>query len=176
LSGFALGKDLDEFRGPLRSPDKTLEAYSLPEGTSKDVHGVAFPYGIKLFVRQTGSGKPSVLVEENARWMAAQWAPHSNLLAVENHTDGHACRVDVYEFVLKGSPPSLECAAVFHSPDDDYDVKWYIEGWDPTRRVIRLRKDELYHPQDPSGQKDFSSNLGFTSIQKSFRIGTKPLR
>jgi hypothetical protein len=175
VSFFAFGDDLDSIDGPLLSPDGTLEVYKLPEGTSKDVNGNDLPYGTKLFVRRRGSSRPGILLLENARWMAAQWAPRSNLLGVENHWDGHASQVYVYELSVKGGSQPVEPKLVFRSPDNGYDVKWFIEGWDVSHRIIRLRKDAYVHPKDGSGQEDFSENRGSTSLHHSFVIGTKPL-
>jgi hypothetical protein len=169
VSFFAFGDDLEPLRGPLLSPDGTLEVYELPEGMNKDVNGHDVPYGTKLFIRRHGLNSPGILLLENARWMAAQWAPHSHLLGVENHTDSHASQVDVYEPRVQDGSQSLECKLVFRSPDNGYDIMWFIESWDVTHRIIHLGKDEIVL------SKDFSHNLGFTSTHHTFVIGTKPL-
>ena len=170
-----LGKDLDPIERALASPDETLVAYTTPQGIATDVNGKEYGYGTKLYVRLTGNAKDGVLLLNNDRWMAAQWGPHSHLLGIEDHSDGHISEVYVYEIEAHGIGSSPVCKLVFRAPENGYDVKWFIEGWGMPHRTIRLRKEWIRHPVDSAGKIDFSLNLGTKTEARSFVIGTKPL-
>jgi hypothetical protein len=168
-------KDLDAIKGSLPSPDGTVIAFKSPQGYATDVHGQKYAYGTKLYVRNAGGSKDGELLLTNDRWMAAQWGPHSHLLGIEDHSDGHVSEVYVYEVTASRTASPPVCKLVFHSPENRYDVKWLIEGWDIPRRTIRLRKEWLRHPVDSSGQTDFSHNLGSKTEIRPFTISTKSI-
>ena len=100
--------------------------------------------------------------------MAAQWAPHSHLLGVEDHVDGHISTVCVFEISGVQDSPLPDCRLVFESPDSAYDVQWFIQGWDASRRIIHLRRDEIVHAQN--------GKQSFISTKKSFVMGTAALK
>jgi hypothetical protein len=137
-----VGKDLDAIDHPLLSPDGFLEVYWLPEGVSNDVNGKPYDYGTKLFLRPKGSRRDGILLRENSRWMAVQWSPNSTLLGVEDHWDGHASEVYVYEITLSPDRKMMIERQVFHSPENAYDLKWFIEGWNVPKRMILLRREQ----------------------------------
>jgi hypothetical protein len=168
-------KDLYPIKGSLPSPDGTLVAYATPQGTATDVNGKKYAYGTKLYVRMAGTAKDGTLLLNNDRWMAAQWGPHSRLLGVEDHTDGHISEVYVYEVAAGGTGSKPACTLVFQAPGNGYDVQWFIEGWDMPHRTIRLRKEWIRHPVDSAGKIDFSYKLGGNTEVRSFVIGTKSI-
>jgi hypothetical protein len=170
---FASGKDLDSLDAPLLSPNGILEVYRVPEGVDKDANGKEESYGTKLFIRKSGSKRSGILLRENARWMAAQWAPHSNLLGIEDHRDGHVSEVYIYEVNLESNSQLPECTLVFHAPNNGYDVQWFIEGWDTVRHIVHLRREEIRHLKSASGEEDFSSNQGRVLSHHSYVINIK---
>jgi hypothetical protein len=94
----------------------------------EDVNGHVEGCGTKLFIRlrdQKGSGD---LLRENGRWIAAKWSPDSNFIGVEDHWDGHASEVYVYK-VTASAEHRFNVRLVFHTPENAYDLQWYIERW-----------------------------------------------
>ena len=157
---------------PLQSPNHLFEVYTAPEGTDQDVNGASYDYGTKLYLRAAGSRAPGALLRENSRWMQAQWCPHSGLLGVEDHWDGHASQVYVYEVALSADRHSIVYKLVFHSLDNAYDRQWFIEGWEPSQRIIHLRLEQRGHDD-----LDFEKNWpkGLVTRHASYVIGTTAL-
>jgi hypothetical protein len=141
LPCLAAAEDLGAVDQPVPSPNGLFEVYRLPEGTDKDVNGKIYGYGTKLFVRLGHSQSQGILLRENTRWMAAQWSPDSNLIGVEDHWDGHASQIYVYK-VTASADRKATVQQVFHTPENAYDLQWYIEGWGPSKNLLHLRRDQ----------------------------------
>jgi hypothetical protein len=139
----AIGDDLDAINHSCLSPNGHFEVYRLPEGTGKDANDSLYDYGTKLFLRLCGSKKIGILLRENSRWMAALWSPDSRYLGIEDHWDGHGSNVYVYEVGLSEDRRSVTTKMVFQSPEQNaYDLKWFIEGWDPSSHMIHLCREQ----------------------------------
>ncbi|MCE0497034.1 MAG: hypothetical protein LV481_03700 [Methylacidiphilales bacterium] len=154
---------------PIPSSDLLFEVYSSPEGQAKDVHGQPYYYGEQIFVRLHGTKEKGVLLRQNSRWFDIKWAPHSHLLGLEDHWDGHSSRVYVYDICNGPGHPHFQARLVFISPNNDYDRQWFMEGWEPAQRKIRLRLEQrgndaiLGHEAWPS----------FLVAHRTFVIGTE---
>ena len=157
---------------PLQSPNHLFEVYTAPEGTDQDVNGASYDYGTKLYLRGAGTHVQGALLRENSRWMQAQWCPHTGLLGVEDHSDGHESQVYVYEVALSADRHGIVYKLVFHSPDNAYDRQWFIEGWEPSQRIIHLRLEQRNH-DDLDFQKDWPKGLVIRHV--SYAIGTTAL-
>jgi hypothetical protein len=140
MTSVASAKDLKALFQPLLSPDGVFEVYWLPEGSDKDVDGNSENYGSKILLRRRGDSHQGKLLRENTRWMAALWAPDSKLIAIEDHWDGHASEVYVYEAGI-GKDQALWSREIFHTPENAYDLQWFIEDWEPNH-VLHLRREQ----------------------------------
>jgi hypothetical protein len=141
LSCVAAAKDLDAVVRPVSSPNGLLEVYHMSEGTDKDVNGNPYDYGTKLLLRRHGQQNQGLLLQENGRWMGALWSPDSRLVAIEDHWDGHASEIYVYKVTLT-TDNKVSSHLVFHTPENAYDLKWFIEGWGPSENLLHLRREQ----------------------------------
>ena len=154
----AAAEDLKAISDPLASPNGQLEVYRLPEGMDKDVNGNNYGYGTKLFLRIHGDQNHEILLRENDRWMAVEWSPDSRLLAIEDHWDGHASEIYVYKVSISFDG-KLQQRLVFHTPENTYDLKWFIEGWGPNNGILRLRREQRTNDgiETPASWKNHAS-------------------
>jgi hypothetical protein len=141
LPCLAAAKDLDAVWQSVQSPNGLFEVYRLPDYMAEDVNGKVDGYGTKLFLRKRGDHGQGILLRENGRWMAAQWSPDSRLLGVEDHWDGHASEIYAYKVTLS-TDGKTSSHLIFHTPENAYDLKWFIEGWGPGKSLLRLRREQ----------------------------------
>ena len=142
---------------PIVSSDSVFETHSTSEGTVSDINGNPVNFGEILYVRAHGTGEMGLPLHHTNRYLKVEWGPHSHLLAVEDHNDGHASEIYVYEISLEKG--NIQAKLVYHSPDNDYDVHWTIEGWDIVHRTILLQRAAYRDATEP-GVKKIRAKIG----------------
>jgi hypothetical protein len=156
---------------PMRSPDGLFEAYQRPNAIQADVNSQLHPFGTRLYLRAVGMKSEGAILRINDRWMDQQWCPGKDLLGVENHWDGHASAVDVFEVGFSPDHRSVIYKLVFRSPGNVYDRQWTIDGWGQPKRAIYLQLEQRH--EGILGQEHWPP--GVIVRHFSFHIGTNPL-
>ncbi len=139
------------------SADRQFEVYKLPLFVGKDVNGQPFADGARVYLRAVGSKRPGTLLLENDRWIDVHWAPHSNILALNDGQDGHITDIYVYK-VTQSNTRQPVATLIFRNFDRGYDVKWIFDRW--SGNVLHLKVEELFHDCGPDGREDFGHTIG----------------
>ncbi len=102
--------------------------------------------GMKVVLIEPATGR-GLTVIQTSRWATAYWSSKESLFVVEDHWDGQACALYVFEICEEHQ--ALTVREVYHSPGlGRVGVEWTLKEWMRGDKGIRILRTEVIPTED----------------------------